>query len=903
MRNRILKVLAPALAALLLSGICAQAAPSYVFRHYTTGDGLASNTVRAVVQDGIGLMWVGTSDGLFSFDGREFLPHPFTEATEDTYINYLFEDSLGRLWVCTDDGAYVKDGEPALNLGCIVDSVAEDKDGNVWLATRGRSIIRVDSAGQPHEYAGLCSEISCVFVDSMNIVWVCNSAGPALMTYNRASDSFQEAGISFSDCKAERIGAIAEDSSSNLWLGTWSGKLLHLDRNSQTVTGKVEGINGLRHVHTMIESSAGEILCGSDDGLFWYNAVTDDTRLFVNDRNDTSSISDKFVYSIIRDAEGGIWAGTWFGGLNYCAPGGEQFVRKAMSDLAGGGENCIVSCFCEDDDGTVWAGSDNGGLVHYSPSADACLERFTPWANRNKLSSNNIHALCKDGDTLWIGTYSGGVNRLDTKTGKIRYYLDGDSVYALFRDFSGQVWAATMSGILEYLPETDSFETRYETGCTTLDIDQGPDGALWFATIGRGILRHDPKSGVWQNFSTADGLPSNNVNSLCFNAEGRLWAATRKGVCFWQPGGEKFHLTDLGEPLNALFITYDGHQLWISTNRGLLRHSPAIGRTEKYNDELGLTNQEFTPNCGLLSRDGRIHIGTTRDFVSFYPHGVYENKYTPTVLITRFMVRESGRSATEGGGDWTFYNTWDKQRLHHRDNNIRLSYTALSYCSPGKNRYSYMLEGFDRRWRDAGSETRVEYTNLPAGHYRFHVRAANNDGVWNNTGASLEFTIKPHPLLSAPAMAVYCLLALLGLAALIRFLRKKTEEKSQMKFEEYVKEFEAEERTRQSTAFAEKLNRLIEENIANVDLSADMLATELCVSRSGLFTKVKEATGKTPHQLILEARLRKATEMLSEGKASINEISYSVGFNTPSYFTKCFTKEFGVAPKDWAKKK
>ena len=82
-----------------------------------------------------------------------------------------------------------------------------------------------------------------------------------------------------------------------------------------------------------------------------------------------------------------------------------------------------------------------------------------------------------------------------------------------------------------------------------------------------------------------------------------------------------------------------------------------------------------------------------------------------------------------------------------------------------------------------------------------------------------------------------------------------------------------------------------------------MLATELCVSRSGLFTKVKEATGKTPHQLILEARLRKATEMLSEGKASINEISYSVGFNTPSYFTKCFTKEFGVAPKDWAKKK
>lgn len=967
---------------LTTTALSAYSSGGYTFRHHTTREGLSSNSVRTIIQDHTGLIWLGTASGLDSFDGREIIHHSIPDG-EAGSVTSLFEDSEDILWIGTDNTVYRYVDDVITRVPGFQDTevtdIAEATDGTLWIATWGKGIFRIGENGPEAFLEG--HQVEDILVSRGGRIWIADSSvEEGLLVYNAASRSFVSPGLIFDGCARARVCAIDEDDNGNLWLGTWNSGLYRLDAASRTVYSAIPPGMGLNHVHSVMHVGAWNFLLGSDDGLLEADLLTGERNLYRNDRKDPASISDKFVYPVIRDHEGGLWIGTYYGGVNYVAPNRGQFTFQSLSSLVDADEDFVISCFCEDPDGSLWIGSDNGGLFRYSPARNTA-GRWTAssgWTQR--LAALNIHSLLRNGDDLWIGTYSDNLVRLDVRTGRVRVYgmaegLDASSVYALCIGPDGILWAGTNTGICRYDDQTDRFSLERNAGDWVMDIQIDPDGNLWFGTARSGILRRSPDGG-WQAYSTADGLPSNYVHCLLPTRMG-VFAGMQKGIALFSKEGVKTVLDN--EDVRK--IAFDGSQLWFSTNGDIVRHSLADGKQERFGSNDGISASVFSENAGLTTRDGTVWFGAADGIVSFYPGSVQANEIAPSVLFTRFHASGPGQFQ-----DVFRVHGHERIVLPWKLRDVKVTFAALSYCAPENNHYAYRLEGLENHWKDLGNENALTLNQLPAGRYRLQVVASNNSGVWNTEGASLSFTIRPHPLLSAPALALYILLAGILFYLLGRWLLIRAEKKSQAKYERaldaavsLVKEEERDDRVHLISSLADqleapitgigvqldklketakspqavkgglsvieknhrmlrnvalnlqqmraalalregrdgeapaesvpdkeedflmRLDRVIEENIANPELSVAFLAQELAISRSGLFAKAKELSGETPNKLINQARLNAAAKLLTEGKHTIGEICYMTGFSSPSYFSKSFVNQFGVTPHEWAR--
>lgn len=973
----------PVILLFILSALAAPAAPTgRSFRHYASREGLASNTVRAIIQDHRGLIWLGTANGLDSFDGREIIHHLLPEG-EGVSVQSLFEDSSQTLWVGTDEAVFNFETGYAVRVGDIPDAsvtaFAEDREGNLWIGTWGAGLFLYRNGLVFPFLEG--HQIEALLLSRDGRLWVADSSiEEGLLLYNPSTSSFISPGLQFKDCEPARICALAEDTDGALWLGTWNSGLYRLDAVDRTVHLAIPPGNGLNHIHSVMHEGAWNFLLGSDDGLLEANLLTGERTLYRNDRKDPASLSDKFVYPIARDHEGGLWIGTYYGGVNYVAPNQGQFSFRSLSSLVGADEDYIVSCFCEDPDGTLWIGSDNGGLFRYDPVRNTAARWTGSSAWTQRLASYNIHALLRSGDDLWVGTYSENLLRINVRTGAVKVYgmdkgLDASSAYALRIGPDGALWAGTTNGICRFDAPSDRFTQVQDAGDWVLDIQADEDGNLWFGTSRSGVLCRRP-DGSWQDFTfSRGGLPSNYVNCLLPTPQG-VYVGTQKGMAVIS--GDK--ATTVLEDEDVRKIVFDGNQLWYSTNTDIARHSFRNEEPEHFNAGDGVSASLFSPNAGLLTRDGTVYLGAADGIVSFFPGSIQGNDTPPSVLFTRFHATGPGlsRDVLQSSGSGRIVLPWKLR-------DIRVTFAALSYCAPENNRYAYRLEGIEPHWRDIGNENVLTLNQLPAGHYRLQIIASNNSGIWNTEGASISFVIRPHPLLSGFALVLYVLLVGTVLYLLGRWLLKRTEKKSQERYERelnvavsLVKEEERDDRYHFITSLADqleapvtgigaqieklkeasrtapalrggvsvieknqrmlrsiatnlqqmratlasregqvsdteaepadreedfllRLDRLINENIANPDLSVSFLAQELAISRSGLFAKAKELSGETPNKLINQARLNAAARLLSEGNHSIGEICYMTGFSSPSYFSKAFAAQYGVTPHEWTK--
>ena len=789
---------------LLLAFSWAGRAAEGAFRHYTTRDGLSSNTVQALIQDRAGLIWMGTASGLDSFDGREFIHHTFP-AGEDDYVRQLFQATDGTLWIGTESAVFRYDmANPPERVSEIPDALvtgfAEDRDGTLWIGVWGKGVFRYADGTFTQFLDG--HRVEGLLVDRDGRLWVADqSAEQGLSLYNTASRTFSAPNLVFRDCRPTRICAMDVDEEGDLWLGTWDLGIYRLETDTRTVFPAVQPGDGLEHVHFLTHESPLHLLVGSDDGLLSVNPLTGERTHYRNDRSDPASLSSKFVYPIVRDHEGGLWIGTYYGGVNYLPPTAGQFSSVSLSDLVKGNEDFIVSCLCEDPDGTVWIGSDNGGLLRYDPT------RKTAIRLPGLFSTLNVHALLRQDDYLWIGTYSQNLFRLHVRTGAVRQFgvadgLGDPSVYALFVDSAGTLWAGTQSSVCRFDPSTDRFVKEWDHEAWIGSIAEDDSGSLWFATAQNGLLQRTP-DGAWKEWPTRPGgLPAKQVHCLLPTPHG-LYVGTKKGLVLLQDE----EITPVIPNLDVRYISQDRNTLWLASASTIVHYHPDSGRLEQFGASDGIRGGEFSPSAGLVAGDGTLYQGSTEGFVSFYPGRIRENDIPPPVLFTRFL-------ASSQEGPENIFLTQGKEDIvlswKHRD--LRISFAALSYSAPERIRYAYRLEGLDDDWKGLGNQNFVALNRLPAGKYRLQVTATNNSLVWNDEGTEISFVIRPHPLLSNVAVVLYALFlaALFYLAG--RWWLKREERKAQARYEEQlgaavtlVKEEERDDRIRFLSALSEQL--------------------------------------------------------------------------------------------------
>lgn len=768
------------------------------FRHYNIENGISSNNISSILQDQKGFIWISTDNGLSRFDGNQFTfyqkSNPLYSNLHANSINTICETTDKELWLGTDNGVFiynqvkdtftpfVKQTSDKTSITSWITHIIQDKAGNIWIATHKQGIFlfntQTDKLTQ-FEIPQNDNIVTRILNDEQNNIWL---SGPyQLCKLNKVNNTFETYAI---EEKTESIYSMAlwEDSSNHIWIGTWDKGLWKLDPRTKQVEKYLTGEKGkgILHIHSILEYSPELLLIGSDDGLTIFNPVTHESFLYDNYGDSEKSLSDKFIYPILKDREGGVWIGTYYNGISYLPPYCGQFNGYSESSDIPYFNSRIISRFCEDENGNIWIASDDSGLSCFNPST----MQFIDFNGREKLNKHNLHALCIVGKDLWIGTYGDGIQVLNAQTGKIKNYnttngLDENSIYSIFKDSQGQIWTGSMNGICQYDAQKQRFTLIKYLEALVIEIAEDAKGNFWIATQGKGLFRYSPqKNKEWEKYGLEKGFNSLTVNHLCINKDNEIWVATSEGLYLYNPLKDVFTYQPLRHPNECINAILEGEDcLWLTTAKGLVKYTPATQETQIFTKSDGLQSEAFIMASALKTRNGEFYIGSINGFNTFYPHQLKLNTQKPNVVLTSLEIFNQKIETQKDGILPEAIDHLKEIHLSYKDNVITLNYAALSYCTPQKNQYAYMLEGFDKGWNYVGSQHSTTYTNLPAGTYTFRVKASNNDNIWNEEGTSIRIIVHPPFYLSLPFKIGYVLLFLLALGLLLRYVIRRSEKK------------------------------------------------------------------------------------------------------------------------------
>ena len=740
-------------------------------RNITMSDGLPTNVVRSIAQDKYGFIWFGTDNGLCRYDGYDVQTFTNPVLKLDQYVSTLCSTDDGML-VGSNSGAYFfsfrteKFSKLGNDIKGLVTRFAKDGEGNIWVSTEGKGLYCYNPRTRQcrhYPFAQWKGVVISVFVDDKNQVWVQGNRTPTLpCRLNKATNRFEPYVVK-SGIAAFSGMAMTQDAEGNLLVGTWNQGLLRLNAD-----GTVEQLlnpnltNAGYHIHSLLKYSPTELYIGSDDGLILYNLQDKSWRLISEVNEPRYSIAGRFVYGITKDGEGGVWICTFYGGVTYFSPMGKRFHAYQSDENPHSLRGNVVGRFCEDANHRVWVATDDGGLNCYDPATD----QFVDYPGYQQFLKFNVHALCLEGNSLWVGTYGDGIRKLNLASGATQTYqlnnqLGASSCYCLFRDSKGRLWATSMDAIHLLDTATGKFKIVKMIKSLAIDIFEDRQHNLWFSTQGGGLWRLMPDGKTWRNYQyhEEDTTSVWNPQVACVrqNASGGIFVATASGLCQYLPRADHFKRIPLHVAGNDIgSIVFNQDEMWLSTNKGIVKYAPGE-KTQVYNRFDGLTNDQFQPNAGMMASDGRIYFGSIRGFNAFYPYQVKVNQVAPPVFITSLEIFNQH---VEVGCDKLpeSLNQVEQVDLSYDDNMVCISFASLSYISPEKNQYAYKLEGFDRDWIYSGNERKATYTNLSAGTYTFRVKATNNDGVWSTQEATLKIEVHPPFWWSLPAKIFYLLL-------------------------------------------------------------------------------------------------------------------------------------------------
>lgn len=806
--------------------------PYFRFRHYTVDDGLSVNTVTSIIQDRQGFMWFGTSMGINCYDGktfRHFLPTTYESGLKGINdINSLSEGYDDELLAGTASGLYIFDKKQekftragwttsdGTGITSTVYATIVAPDGSIWIATYGQGVFRYDYGTgsmtqflhNPDDRWSIPSDnIRNLFIDSRNRIWILtydNGIG-CMLPGEEKCIRYIGHGTSIS----ERYDVACEDSEGNLWFGNYTEGISLLNPS----TGEFRHFlttashDGITHVRCIVEYAKGKLLLASDSGLTMFDTGTYGHRTIRSSLSDISGLNDDYVHSIFIDKEQGVWIGTYFGGVNYSPASSKNFKHYSPCTENAYFPGKVVGTMRQDNSGKLWVATDDAGVICFDIMTGE-YRQYLPEKGRNSISYHNIHALLCDGDKVWIGTYSKGLDCLDLRTGLFRNYMHDDSkenslinpsVYALYKDSKGTIWIGTPAGACTYGKDSDSFTRIKETeGADISCIAEDCYGYLWFSSLNGGIFRYNPFSEEWKRYGIDenDGKPAGTVTTIYTSPSGELFAGTAGyGIARYDYGEDRFVLLEV-PALNSTCIhsIIDSDiYMWISTNNGIVRLHKRTLDTKTYNTSDGLQSLQFSPNSGIMLDDGTICFGGINGLNRFNPDHLVENTVIPGVYISGLRLFNKKISCGDRNGILDSAISYkDGIVLRHDQSFVSFEFVSLSYMAPDKNQYAYRLEGFDKDWTLPHEESVATYTNIPPGEYVFRVIGANNDGLWNKTGASINVKVLPPWYASKWAFALYALAALLTATFVLRSYVRKIEKQHRKNIEQIKSDKEKE---------------------------------------------------------------------------------------------------------------
>ncbi len=753
-----------------------QAQPEPYFEMLGIEDGLYDLDVKSICQDSLGYIWFGTeSGGLSRYDGNSIqtfqsnpnhpnnnYPRALTyslNVDEEGYIwtigetprglfrinpylqtvdHYPIEghsfsallDKKGRIWVGSyDQGLLRIDKENKAVLSFIeefdqtlkteyVRNLLEDHSGNLWFSyphkvykwnETTRLLSSYDFPKDPKQVAP-DFYFEQIFEDSKKNIWVATSDG--LFLLDPKTSEFQAFNYDPTiQNKNIGVSSIGEDKEGFLWIGDFQG-LYILDMNKKQgkrISASHKQSEALKTTRTIFCDRNGNMWIGTFRGLLYWNRYRKTFHPYSIQENSAFENPKSEAIRLRRLQVGD----RFFAPKELSFDPGESLVLTVKSFAV---KEAFFSTV-QDNQGNFWVPSYDDGL-HLFDSTGKFLKRFG--TNNSSLPTRaSTTAFVDQKGVVWIGNWGYGLYRYIPENQTFLKHpvahpnqpeIFGRAINVIHEDKQGYLWLGCNDYDLIQLNPDRTVKTFYPISTTDLVEDQ--NGVFWIASRD-GLYKFNSQTGDYDHWTQQDGLPSGIVNSILMDEKGHLWLGTLRGLSHFDPNTETFHNYDLKD---------------------------------------GLPDLQFSKCHGLKSRTGEFYFGLQNGMFRFHPNSIKNNPVIPKVIISDLKIRNQSVPIKGTLGDTLDspspldqHISFTKDiRLNWRQNDISISFTAITYLNAQKNQYKYRLNNYDREWNFVSAQNpHAVYTNLNPGKYRFQVTASNNDGLWNETGASLYIIITP----------------------------------------------------------------------------------------------------------------------------------------------------------------
>jgi ligand-binding sensor domain-containing protein/signal transduction histidine kinase len=765
------------------------------FKHLSLKQGLSHPSVFCILQDSQGYMWFGTKYGLNFYDGYTIRTYTKKDGLSSEYIQALHEDRDGTLWIGTFDGglnrfdrrtgkftAYKNDPQKPTSISSNnIYAIYQDRSNHLWIGTFGGGLCQFDPATQsfktyqhdPDNPASLShNDVFSILEDRAGSIWLGTYGGglcqldPKTSTFKAYQNDPQDAG----SLSRDDVYCLYEDKAGSIWVGTTGGGLCRFDQKTKrfvTYQNNPKNPYSLSsdYVVDIQEDSLGALWIATTKGggLNRFDPQSGEFHAYVNNNFDLNSISANNLNGLYLDHAGTLWVATDGGGVCKFETQNLAFTTfiSDPENLDGFVAGSVTSIY-EDKARNIWIGSFENGLYQYDP----LRKKYTNYRNvsgqATSLSSDVVKAICEDEEGyVWVGTDENGICRLDRRTGQFTTftketdYLSSNSIETLFKDSHGLLWIGTYGGGINVLNPATNELVRYRhepgnskslIGDNIKVIYEDKAGIIWIGTKDAGISRFNPKSKTFTNYQNVKGqnnsLLSNWITAIVEDNQGYIWIGTfDEGLCRLDPRTQSFtrFSTKGGLPDNSICGLLKDHQgrLWVSTLQGLAMLDPRTHQVKTYRVEDGLYSNSFIQWSYHKSQSGELYFGSINNFIRLRPEKLNIHPYVAPIHLTSFNLFNTPQKLDKPLSEQRLV------ELRPGQNFFSFEFTMLSYLDPEKNQYAYMLEGFDQGWNYIGNRRIAPYTNLDPGDYVFKVKAADKNGVWNETGASIQIIVHP----------------------------------------------------------------------------------------------------------------------------------------------------------------
>ncbi len=798
-------------------------------RLYTSENGLPNSQVNRISQDGLGFIWVCSENGLFRFDGMDFLTYRSDPSSADALLSNLvlqvFEDSEGTVWVGTSDGLQIYD--PVMSTFTKVDfedpevpdaslhvnSIAQVND-ELLVACSQHGVYSIDIKthkirnNRRSELSGLLpsSFINLIYPDSSGRIWFCSENGGLSViesaSTKRVSGIWDSGTIPLS--QDVLANSFSEDPvTGNVLIGTINHGLLLFDSR----TGKIRSISkeasGCRVTSLLYVNDErfpqGTFLVGTEDkGL----KVLDISSGKISDpesQNIPYRMSNWKIHSLFEDNQGNIWVGAYDTGVLVIPASmyGFGYLSAAPDPYSQNTGACVTSILKDLSDGFLWIGTDGNGVLHIGSG-----EKRTFFNQDNSgLTNNSVLDIEYDKrGNIWIATYMDGLFK-KTPSGEVKRFQGGEKIGTirtarlLYDDKNDLLYVGTYGNGFSAisLPDETVISTISEDRCkwvSSMYLDS--KGMLWIGTF-NGPLSYNPETGRLTSFN----ISPSRVYSILEGDDGEMWIGTGDGLIKFNPStGETTSYTEhngLTSNVISGLVEDSGKQLWISTSYGLCRLDEESGHITKYYSYDGLQENEFRYGSAYKDSEGRMYFGGINGITVINP-GLREkvpHSIPPVLLTSLSVMNEKVEYSRDGEGSKYLDGPIAEASqitLPFNSSSFTIGFAVLEYTNPRKVVFSYKLDKGEKEWQTASPGTNsAAYTRLRSGKYVFRVRAFFDGYEDDFSEKSITVRVLP-PWYMTPGAFIFYILIILGILQIVRYLTQRKRLEKQQQEESEIKE-------------------------------------------------------------------------------------------------------------------